>query len=219
MGPPGSGKGSLSQMCIQHLGWAQLSTGALLRKHIAEKTEIGRQIDFAIKSGILVSDDLIVKMVEEWLVNHTNNVNAIILDGFPRTLVQAEALYELFKTSLRNYSLRIIRLHVSNEAVIKRLSCRATCQNMECQAVYSMIVNSSQAPKSDMICDLCGSPLVRRSDDKEESVTERLRSYYAHEKSVIEFFKNNHIAVDELYVEKPLHIVFDEFKKVIDVVV
>ena len=97
MGPPGAGKGSLSQLCVDEFGWVQLSTGFLCRKHIAAQTTIGRQIDFFIKSGKLVDDSLIVDMVEEWLAEQIDQQRGVILDGFPRSVVQAQALDEILK--------------------------------------------------------------------------------------------------------------------------
>ena len=95
IGPPGAGKGSISQLCVQAFGWKQLSTGYLCRKHINEQTEIGKEIDFSIKSGKLVSDRLIVTLVEQWLADPSQHESPIILDGFPRNIAQAEALHEI----------------------------------------------------------------------------------------------------------------------------
>ena len=86
VGPPGSGKGTLSQKCVQELGWKQISTGDLCRAHIANETEIGKKIDFAIKSGKLVDDGLISQMVFEWFSEQKNGPHTVILDGYPRTV-------------------------------------------------------------------------------------------------------------------------------------
>src|SRR5438105_2140053 len=100
LGPPGSGKGSVSRLCIKDLGWVQLSTGNLCRKHIAKQTEIGKEIDFAIKSGKLVSDDLITNMVLEWFQKDFDDSHTVILDGYPRTIMQAQAFTKLFDKQL-----------------------------------------------------------------------------------------------------------------------
>ena len=97
IGPPGAGKGSLSHLCVEKLGWTQISTGDLFRKHRAQGTEIGKQIDFAVKSGKLVEDKLVIQVGMEWFNNNFESSKALILDGFPRTLAQAEMFLEIIK--------------------------------------------------------------------------------------------------------------------------
>ena len=109
IGPPGSGKGTLSHLCVSSLRWVQLSTGNLCRKHIAEQTEIGKQIDFALKSGKLVSDSLINAMVHDWFSMTIQEADNIILDGYPRTVAQAEALHEYLQKNLSHVDVQVIR--------------------------------------------------------------------------------------------------------------
>ena len=215
MGSPGAGKGSLSRLCVQRLGWEQLSTGILCRKHISEGTEIGQRIDFAIKSGKLVSDVLIIEMVEKWLAQRVPSAKGIILDGFPRTVEQARALDNLLASKFTNYSLRPVRLSVSDDTIIKRLSARFMCQNRDCQAVYSLLEESKLAPKNDMVCDYCSDKLARRSDDEPEMIRKRLKTHYMHEQLLFDFYKAQGYTIDELDVEKPLEDVFNDFKKLI----
>ena len=118
LGPPGSGKGSLSQLCVENFGWKQLSTGYLCRKHIKEQTEIGKQIDFLIKSGKLISDKLIIDMVEQWLQESMRQSSFIILDGFPRNIAQAEAFHEIIDKKLSFFKIEIFKLFVSDEIVV-----------------------------------------------------------------------------------------------------
>ncbi|MDZ4153972.1 adenylate kinase family protein, partial [Methylicorpusculum sp.] len=115
IGPPGSGKGTLADACVKSLNWKQLSTGNLCRQHIAEQTEIGKHIDFAIKSGKLVSDSLIVAMVHDWFSRYLAEHNTVILDGFPRTVPQAQELSALLEQSFSAAQLQIIQLAVSDE--------------------------------------------------------------------------------------------------------
>ncbi len=215
LGPPGAGKGSLAGLCINALGWKQLSTGNLCRKHIAEQTEIGKQIDFAIKSGKLVSDSLVTGAVEEWLEGSIDDAAAVILDGFPRTVAQAKSLEELLKKKEDSLRLKVVRLFVSDDIVIARLCNRYICSNIECQAVYSLGEGSKLLPKVSMICDHCGHSLIRRKDDNEESVKERLKIYHKHEQDLLNFYAdmNHHIA--ELNVERPLQDLFEDFKKTV----
>jgi len=217
IGPPGSGKGSLSELCIRNLGWTQLSTGNLCRKHIADQTEIGKQIDFAIKSGKLVSDSLVTSMVEEWLQSQMGKVPAVILDGFPRTVAQAKALDEFLKSRNQTLKLSIIRLLISDENVVSRLSNRYICSYIECQAIYSIGVGSTLVPKKSMICDICNYVLIRRKDDEESAIRERLLIYNKHQHDLLNFYKSAQYQVLELNVEKPLSDVFESFKKLVDI--
>jgi len=216
-GPPGAGKGSLSDMCVNTLGWAQLSTGNLCRKHIAEQTEIGKQIDFAIKSGKLVSDSLVTSMVDDWLNRQIGNVPAVILDGFPRTIAQARALDEFLKNKSDSIKLSVIRLHISDEKVVDRLSHRYICSNSECQAIYSLGVGSTLVPRKDMICDKCGHSLMRRKDDEGNAIRERLQIYNKHEQDLLNFYKSTQYRLIELNVERALPLVFEDFQKMVDV--
>lgn len=215
LGPPGAGKGSLAGLCINALGWKQLSTGNLCRKHIAEQTEIGKQIDFAIKSGKLVADSLVTGAVEEWLESSIEGAQAVILDGFPRTVPQAKSLDELLKKKKDSLRLKVIRLFVSDDIVIARLCNRYICSNIECQAVYSIGEGSKLLPKVTMTCDQCGSPLIRRKDDNEESVKERLKIYHKHEQDLLNFYIDMQHHIAEFNVERPLNDLFEDFKKTV----
>ncbi len=164
IGPPGAGKGSLSQLCTSQFGWMQLSTGFLCRKHIAEQTPIGKQIDFSMKSGKLVDDALIVQMVEEWLVAHASEYHGIILDGFPRTVTQAQALAALLSKKVPFCRLNVVRLTACDTTIVERLASRFVCENKDCQKVYSVADGALQPHKMGK-CDDCSSSLVRRSDD------------------------------------------------------
>ena len=212
IGPPGSGKGSLSKLCVDKLDWAQLSTGNLCREHIARQTEIGKQIDFAIKSGKLVSDKLIVDMVRDWLEQSFSQKGSVIFDGFPRTVPQAVALEGLLNRSFSSSKLKIIRFFLDDDVIVDRLTNRYICRNDACQAVYSLAEGSTLAPKKHMVCDECGGELIRRSDDTEASIRERLKTYHDHEHNLLDFYRNNGKKVLELSVAKPLDRVFEEFK-------
>jgi adenylate kinase len=217
VGPPGSGKGSLASLCAERLGWNNLSTGNLCRKHIAEQTEIGKEIDFAIKSGKLVSDELISKMVEQWFVVEDAGQSVVILDGYPRTVKQAEIFDNLLKSSLENLKLHIVQLLVSDETVLQRLSSRLVCSNKECQAVYSAQAGSLCAPKVDNVCDICASKVVRRVDDDESAIHKRLQIYHQHTNNLLDFYHKMGYDIVKINVEKPLEMVFDDFMKTVGV--
>lgn len=216
IGPPGAGKGSLSQLCVRNLGWGQLSTGALCRKHIAEKTDLGRRIDFLISSGKLIDDSLMASMVRDWLIKNSENKSGIILDGFPRTVTQAQFLQEMLKQSLPDCNLEIFKLSISEDMVVSRLLHRYVCVNKDCQAVYSLHAQSALAPKNSMkLCDMCEGELVRRQDDNAETIRHRLKTYNEFEQPLLDFYVNNQAKVTTINVEKPLKMVFEEFTQLI----
>jgi adenylate kinase len=214
LGAPGAGKGTLAERCVQELGFVQLSTGNLCRMHIADQTEIGRQIDLIIKSGKLVPDSLIVAMVADWFAKQAGDVSTVILDGFPRTVAQAEALKKLIEEKFPAVKLSVIKLEISDEVVVARLCSRVLCENKACQAVYSLAQGSLLAPAKAGVCDLCGGKLVVRPDDAEESVRKRLQVYHQHESALLNFYGSIQQSVIRLNVEKPLEEVFGDFKGV-----
>lgn len=211
IGPPGAGKGSLSQLCMHKLGWVQLSTGSLCRKHIAEKTEIGIKIDFFIKSGKLIDDKLIVSMVKDRLERYVEDDKDVILDGFPRTIDQAKSLQAMIREFVDRCAMNIVKLSASDDVIIQRLLNRYICENRNCQAVYS--VNGSLKPKRVNTCNICLSNLIRRSDDEIGTIRERLRTYYQYEKQLLNFYAHAGFAIDHINVEKPLENVFNDFKQ------
>lgn len=231
LGPPGAGKGSLSQLCTKRLGWKQLSTGNLCREHIAQQTEIGKHIDFAIKSGKLIADSLIIDMVQDWInkelaaeavhdeetaQQHAQaselliRARTVILDGFPRTLAQARALHALIE-KMEGIALHLVHLKLSDEEIKYRLQARSVCQNEKCQRVYSLHKHSHLEPVKYMTCNECEAPLVRRSDDEENAIMERLRVYHGHEQEMLNFYEEVGHKVHLLEVNAPLEEVYSLF--------
>ena len=211
IGPPGSGKGSLAGLCVAELGWKQLSTGNLCRRHISEQTEIGKHIDFAIKSGILVSDSIISTMVEHWLEKSENQGQTIIFDGYPRTVSQVKSLTEWVERSLLDIDLKVIKLLVSDDVVIDRLSRRYICKNSDCQAIYSL----SEDEASRTLCVRCAGNLMRRKDDDPESIKDRLVVFHQHAHDVEDFLLQAGFPIITINGEKSLQEVFREFKQLI----
>lgn len=210
IGPPGSGKGSLSQLCVETIGWKQLSTGALCRKHIAEGTSVGMQIDLAIKSGKLIDDNLVLDMVSQWLTSLGQGRESIILDGFPRTRPQAQALMNLLDTQFNGCNLTIIEFFISDEEAARRLAARYVCTDKKCEAIYSERA-TELAPMSQKACDRCGNALERRSDDQPETVRQRLATYHKHADPLLALYRECGQPVTRVDVEKPLEIVYKEF--------
>ena len=209
LGPPGSGKGSLSQLCVKRLNWKQLSTGNLCRSHIAQGTTIGKEIDFAIKTGKLISDYFIIGMVEDWLES-TEPVCTVIFDGFPRTVPQAQALHDLIEAR-DDLTLSLVLLAIPDQELVYRLLARSICQNEECQQVYSLHDSSLQGPKKELTCDECESPLIRRSDDEAVAIAERLKVYREHEKGLLSFYQEKGHAINKVEGVLPLEEVYKRF--------
>jgi adenylate kinase len=217
LGPPGSGKGSLSQWCVKRLGLVQFSVGNLCRQHVADNTQIGKQIDFFIKSGKLITDSLIIQMVDEWLREQIKESKAIILDGFPRTVAQAAALHRLLQLpSFESIRLNIIKMNISDASIIERLSGRLICESKTCQTVYSFHTDSPLKPRYDMTCDECLSLLVRRVDDKATAIAQRLVTYHQHERELLDFYVTVDQKVYNFDVELPLEQVYDQFLTIMD---
>ena len=210
-GAPGSGKGTLAKRCQKELGFNVLSTGDMCRKHIADKTEIGIQVEKIINSGHLIPDDLITKMVKEWLDSNLKLNKPIILDGYPRTSDQLELFKELHTKEGYTFKFRVILFDVTDEQVIKRLVNRRVCSNKDCQAIFSLI---SLPPKQDGVCDYCGSQLVTRDDDREDVIKERFMHFNLHKEEFLRFCKSVDQPVEFLNVDnKPIDEIFENFKQ------
>lgn len=216
IGPPGSGKGTLSNLLVSEHDWIQLSTGNLCRKHIAQGTSLGQQIDFAIKSGKLVPDEVITDMVAQWIEQQPEG-SCILLDGYPRTVAQAHAFTQMLSTRFGDAQAEVIRLTIADDKVIERLHGRVVCRNKECQAVFSLIAGSPVAPKQEMVCDKCSAELERRADDELETIKSRLRTYYQHETPLVDFYQGAGQSVHKLDVGKKLEDIFVDFKKLVSV--
>ena len=217
LGAPGAGKGALSRACVENLSWKELSTGNECRKHRSEGTKIGQEIDFAIKSGTLVSDGVIIDMVAQWIEKNIDSTSAIILDGFPRTVAQAQGLVDLLKhEGFGELRLHVFQLMLDDETIVKRLSSRKVCTNKSCQAVYSTLVDSLK-PKQDGICDLCNGELITRDDDNPNTIRERLRTYHYHAQALLDFYKEEGYSVDQINVDQSPENVFENFLTVANI--
>ena len=210
----GQGKGTLAQRCVDEFGWVKLSTGDLCRLHISQQTEIGKQIDFLIKSGKLIPDDIISAMVADWLESKVDSCKGIILDGYPRTEQQVQMLFDIVQSKFEGLRLKVIKFDIGDDIVIKRLSNRLICPKTDCQEVYSLLPEAKLAPKQDMICGRCGWRLVQRNDDRTEVIRDRLAIYHQHDPSAI--FAHRGLVVQKIDSAKPLNEVFNDFKQLIE---
>lgn len=214
LGPPGSGKGTLSSLCVQNFGWLSLSTGNLCRDNIALGTELGQKIKRFIEQGLLVPDEIIADMVADWLLSQQNLSQGILFDGYPRTKVQAEILYNLLQTKLQSFNVVLVRVVIDPALLVNRVVNRVICSNKNCAKVYSLLSSDAPGSKPSMKCDDCGFELVRRVDDTAQSLEQRLRVYFQHEEDIIEFYRSKGMSVCSLNGDQTIQNVFEDFKKI-----
>ncbi len=172
LGPPGAGKGTQAKLLVQELGIPHISTGDMFRDHIARNTELGQKVKAITAGGQLVPDEVTNALVKDRL-SRPDVAPGFILDGYPRTVPQAEYLDGLLKSLGRKLD-RVVSYEVSEEMVVERISGRRSCP--KCGAVYHV---SQNPPKKAGICDKEGAELVQRPDDKPENVRVRLAEYGA----------------------------------------
>ena len=184
LGAPGTGKGTVAAMLAENLNIPQISTGDIFRKAISEKTPLGVEADKYISQGNLVPDELTIKIVEERL-KEDDTKNGVILDGFPRTENQAKVLEDFLAEQGKKVDIAI-NLTTPEEEIIERIVNRRICSNQDCKAVYNITLSPS---KVEGICDKCGSKLTQRKDDNEETIRNRLNTYYATSQPIIEFYR------------------------------
>ena len=173
LGAQGTGKGTVAGLISKSIGLPQVSTGDIFRQNISEKTELGIEADKYISKGNLVPDDITVPMVEDRLT-WEDAENGVILDGFPRTIEQAEKLDEILSKNGKKVDL-VVNLVTPKEELIDRMLTRRVCTNQECKATYNTKLNP---PKEEGICDRCGSPLKQREDDSDPKAIERRLEIY-----------------------------------------
>lgn len=188
LGAPGTGKGTVSGMLSEELNIPQVSTGDIFRKHIKEKTELGKLAESYISQGKLVPDDVTINLVKDRL-KEDDVKNGIILDGFPRTVNQAEALDKILKEENKKVSMTI-NLTTPEEELIERVVNRRVCP--KCKEVYNIILNP---PKKENICNKCGHELVIRKDDNEETFKGRLNTYIEETSPLVNYYEKQ----DKLY--------------------
>ncbi|SDJ05675.1 adenylate kinase [Aliiruegeria lutimaris] len=183
LGPPGAGKGTQARMLEEKFGLVQLSTGDLLRGAVAAGTEAGKAAKAVMEAGQLVSDEIVIAVLKDRL-GDDDTANGVILDGFPRTTAQAEALDGLLASSGQKIN-AAISLEVEDEAMVERISGRYTCA--ECGEGYH---DSFKKPDVDGTCDKCGgTEFKRRADDNAETVRSRLAAYHEQTAPLIDFYK------------------------------
>ncbi len=184
LGAPGTGKGTVASILAERLEIPQVSTGDIFRKNIKEQTELGRLAESFISKGELVPDDTTIGIVIDRL-NEPDVKSGIILDGFPRTVKQAEELDKILKKDGKKVDI-VVNLSTPKEEIIERIVNRRICSNQECKKVYNLVLNP---PKKDGICDKCGHELIQRKDDNIETVESRLKKYFELTSPLIEYYE------------------------------
>ena len=184
LGAPGTGKGTIASILSKELGIVSVSSGDIFRKAIAEKTELGKEVEGYISKGALVPDELTIRVIEARLLE-PDLEKGVILDGFPRTTHQAEVLEEFLKEHGKEIT-KVINLTTPENEIIERIINRRVCSNQNCKAVFNMKMNP---PKVEGICDKCGGELVHRKDDNEEVIKNRLETYYKETAPIEKFYE------------------------------
>ena len=177
LGAPGAGKGTQAKWISKEYGLPHISTGDILRQNVKEGTELGKEAKRYMDEGKLVPDELIIKMMKGRL-SQEDCRGGFILDGFPRTINQAEELGKITDIDA------VLNIYVPFEKLIERITGRRSCP--KCGAVYHIKYNP---PKKDNICDVCGTPLIQRDDDKEETVKKRLETYEEQTAPLIDYYE------------------------------
>ena len=177
-GPPGSGKGTYASIIERKLGTIKISTGDMVREEIDNNTEMGKRIKGYYERGELIPDEIVNEILKKRISEPDCVKKGFILDGYPRTVPQAEVLRKTTEINV------IINLNVSDWIIIERLSNRRTCR--ECEAIFNV---KYLKPKIEGICDKCGGELYQRDDDKPEVIRERIRVYQEQTQPLLEYYK------------------------------
>jgi len=183
LGAPGAGKGTIAKLLSDFDGSVQISTGDILRNAVKAKTKLGMEAQGYMERGELVPDKLIMDIMEVRL-QEPDCAKGYLLDGFPRTIPQAEELKKLL-TKLNMKLDAVINIDVPKEVILDRLTTRRTCSNPDCQEIYNI---KSKPPTPDGKCLKCGSPAVQRADETEEAITKRLETYNEKTAPLINFY-------------------------------
>ena len=191
LGPPGVGKGTIAKDIVKEKGIPQISTGDLLRAAVKEGSELGIKAKEYMDAGKLVPDELVIELLKN-RISQDDCKNGFILDGFPRTIIQAKALEGEVKID------KVLNFKALDETIIQRLSGRRTCK--KCNAIYHI---ENIPPKKEGICDKCNGELFQRDDDKPEAIKKRLEVYQEQTEPLIEHYNKKGILVD-IETEQPI---------------
>ncbi len=209
LGPPGAGKGTQAKKLVQLLGIPQISTGDILREKRKEDSPLGRQIREIMASGKLVPDEIVIEIVKERL-SQPDCEKGFILDGFPRTIPQAEALDKVLEEMGKKLD-AVVYIEVPEEELIKRISGRRVCE--KCGEEYHIIF---KPPKVEGVCDKCGGKLIQREDDKEEVVKKRIEVYNESTAPLIDYYEKKGL-LKRINGVAPMEEVFESIKRALGI--
>lgn len=211
LGPPGAGKGTVAQSWREKRDIAYLSTGDMCRTHIREESVLGQELDGYISKGQLVPDDLISRMVEEWLKGVALGSKTLLLDGYPRTAPQVCHWHTMLAKHSPEYISRVVFFEISLQTVIERLTSRMICSNVTCSRVYP---GGNTASISE--CIKCGASLLQRSDDEKAIIKKRLEVYERNKAALLNAYKETDTLVTTFNVEQVAHAdMFTQFNRVL----
>lgn len=205
LGPPGAGKGTQAKLLSKEFGFRHVSTGDMLREAVKNKTPLGLKAKEYMDRGDLVPDELVIAMVEEIILQEKD----VVLDGFPRTIGQAISLKGMLEKHAKDVD-KVFLFDIDDEIVVERLSGRRVCPN--CGSVYHI---KFSPPRKDEICDVCGTKLIQREDDKEEVIRRRLEVYRKQTAELVDFYKkeNKLISLDS---RKGIEDLYGDIKKAVE---
>lgn len=186
LGPPGAGKGTQAEKISEAYQLTHVSTGDLFRENIRENTELGKKAREYTDNGLLVPDEVTIAMVEDRLKKEDCK-NGALLDGFPRTIKQAEALDEMLAKSFDAKVTVVPCIDVDQDALVSRISGRRMCKNGH---VFHVV---TKQPKAEGVCDVCGEPLYQRADDNKETVQTRLNAYNESTSKLVDFYSAKNV--------------------------
>lgn len=208
MGPPGAGKGSQAKIIAKEYSIPHISTGDMFRSALKNETPMGLKAKEFMDKGELVPDSVVNGLVEE-RISQDDCKNGYVLDGYPRTINQADALSDILEDKQQEIDV-VISIDTSDETVIKRLTGRRVC--VSCGAIYHV---DNNPPEEQGVCDLCEGEVVQREDDKEETVRNRLEVYKKQTKPLIEYYEKKDLLV-EVDGEQELSDVFADIKEILE---
>jgi adenylate kinase len=200
LGPPGCGKGTQAKLLTSRHGLVHISTGDILRDAIQNKTPLGQVVEPYLTSGRLVPDDLVNELVAERF-KRPDRPERFVMDGYPRTVAQAASFDQVLRQQFLDIT-AVLLFVVDDDEIVRRMAGRLTCP--QCKRTYHRITNPPRRPG---ICDFCGSTLVQRPDDREETVKERLRVYHANTRETIPYYRAQNLlreipgvgAIEDIY--------------------
>lgn len=191
LGAPGAGKGTIAKLLTDYDGSVQISTGDILRAAVKAGTPVGKEAKAYMDAGDLVPDSLIMRIMEARL-QEADCQKGFLLDGFPRTIPQAEELTNLLKKLSINLDL-VANLDIPREVILDRLTTRRTCSNASCQEIYNV---KSNPPNADGTCKKCGAATIQRDDETEEAILNRLETYNQKTAPLIDFYRKQGMLKD-----------------------